>query len=65
MSDDDLLRLGFVRAEDGSFLLPPTTAVPRLIPIGRFLKIRLHPRRRQRQPQHHRGRGAARRAEAD
>jgi hypothetical protein len=40
VSDEDLLRLGFVRSDDGSFLLLPTAGM-RFAPIGRFLKIQV------------------------
>jgi hypothetical protein len=41
MTDDDLLRLGLVRMEDGSFLVRPTAAATRFVPIGRFIEIQI------------------------
>jgi hypothetical protein len=38
MSDEDLAAFGFVRVEDGTFLLPPAASM-RFIPIGRYLKL--------------------------
>ena len=40
MTDDDLLRLGFVRLDNGTFLPPPVAAM-RLVPVGRYLEIQL------------------------
>jgi hypothetical protein len=41
MTDDDLLRLGMVRMEDGSFLIRPTAAATRFVPIGRYIEIQI------------------------
>jgi hypothetical protein len=38
MSDDELLRFGFIRAEDGAFLIPMGWG-SRLVPTGRYLEI--------------------------
>jgi hypothetical protein len=40
MTDDDLLKLGFVRLDNGTFL-PPSIAGMRLVPIGRYIEIQI------------------------
>jgi len=41
MTDDDLLRLGLIRMEDGSFLIRPAAAATRFVPIGRYIEIQI------------------------
>jgi hypothetical protein len=41
MTDDDLLRLGLIRIEDDSFLVRPTAAAARFVPIGRYVEIQI------------------------
>jgi hypothetical protein len=40
MSDDDLVKLGFVRLDNGTFL-PPSMAGMRLVPVGRYIEIQI------------------------
>jgi len=40
MTDDDLIRLGFVRLDNGTFLPPPVAGV-RLVPVGKYIGVQL------------------------
>jgi hypothetical protein len=40
MTDDDLLRLGFVRLDNGTFL-PPRLAAMRLVPVGKYIELQI------------------------
>src|SRR6516162_4088331 len=40
MTDDDLIRLGFVRLDNGTFLPPPVAGM-RLVPVGKYIGVQL------------------------